>query len=71
MALDLVRYYFSCAHVRPEDLDATTLPLFLTRRVTHLCAPVLFFLAGVSIALAATRHRASLSLPALTTLRGV
>jgi uncharacterized membrane protein len=71
MALDHVRYYFSGAHVSPEDMDATTLPLFLTRWVTHLCAPVFFFLTGVSIALAATRHRASLSLPALTTLRGV
>ena len=43
MALDHARYYFSGAHVSPEDMAATDLPLFATRWVTHLCAPAFFF----------------------------
>jgi uncharacterized membrane protein len=71
MALDHTRYYFSGAHVSPEDMDATNLPLFLTRWVTHLCAPVFFFLTGVSIYLASGRLRANCSGAKLVALRGV
>src|SRR5262245_27239522 len=49
MALDHARYYFSGAHVSPEDMGATHLSLFATRWVTHLCAPAFFFLTGLSI----------------------
>jgi uncharacterized membrane protein len=49
MALDHARYYFSGAHVSPEDMAETNLPLFATRWVTHLCAPAFFFLTGLSI----------------------
>src|SRR5688572_3806344 len=55
MALDHARYYFSGAHVSPEDMTATDLPLFATRWVTHLCAPAFFLLTGLSIHLSRSR----------------
>lgn len=48
MALDHVRYFFSNARFDPLDLTKTNIPLFLTRWVTHLCAPTFIFLAGVA-----------------------
>jgi uncharacterized membrane protein len=48
MALDHVRAYFSDPSLDPLDLERTTLALFLTRWITHYCAPVFLFLAGTS-----------------------
>jgi uncharacterized membrane protein len=63
MALDHVRDFVSGARVDPTDLDATTLPLFLTRWVTHFCAPTFVLLAGLGAALAVQRgaHLGALS----------
>jgi uncharacterized membrane protein len=47
MALDHMRDYSSYYHFSPEDLSQTTIPLFFTRWVTHFCAPVFMFVAGV------------------------
>jgi uncharacterized membrane protein len=55
MALDHVRDYFSNAHFNLLDLSQTTVPLFLTRWITHFCAPTFIFLAGVSAHLMSTR----------------
>lgn len=47
MALDHMRDYTTLYHFSPEDLSQTTVPLFFTRWVTHFCAPVFMFVAGV------------------------
>lgn len=62
MALDHVRDYFSQSHFDPTDLAQTTVPLFATRWITHLCAPVFILLAGMSAWMAGRRRtRAELS----------
>src|SRR5277367_1180169 len=51
MALDHTRDFFSYAAMSfsPEDLTRTTVPLFLTRWITHFCAPVFFFTTGLGL----------------------
>src|SRR5437764_2230985 len=54
MALDHVRAFLG-AHVNPENLATATPALFLTRWVTHFCAPVFVFLAGTGAYLRGSR----------------
>lgn len=56
MALDHTRDYFSQADIDPLNLAQTTPALFLTRWITHLCAPLFIFLAGVSAYLSLARR---------------
>jgi uncharacterized membrane protein len=47
MALDHTRDYFTDIRTYgPESLYASSFPLFLTRWITHFCAPTFVFLAG-------------------------
>lgn len=59
MALDHVRDFFGPAPFDPLDLAHTTPAWYLTRYLTHFCAPVFVFLAGTSAWLygqTVTRH---------------
>jgi len=70
MALDHVRDYFINIRFDPLDLDQGGATLFLTRWITHFCAPIFVLLAGTSAGLmAATRTKAELSRFLLT--RGI
>ena len=56
MALDHVRDFFGGTAVSPTNLAATTVPLFFTRWVTHICAPVFFLLTGTGAYFAMRRR---------------
>src|SRR3954469_17691216 len=65
MALDHTRDFIHVGAMTssPEDLSKTTALIFLTRWVTHICAPTFMFLAGLGAALRLERDhdRARLS----------
>ena len=57
MAIDHVRNYFhfDAFLYSPVDLSQTSAGLFITRWITHLCAPTFIFLSGVSTYFVAQR----------------
>ena len=62
MALDHVRDFFTDVRFDPLDLSQTSALLFITRWITHFCAPTFVMLAGVSAYLMSQRcSRAELS----------
>jgi uncharacterized membrane protein len=70
MALDHVRDFFGVPGLNPTNVAQTTVPLFLTRWITHICAPTFFLLTGTgAFLLGARRSRPELSRFLLT--RGV
>jgi uncharacterized membrane protein len=71
MALDHVRDYFSNVRFDPTDLTQTTATLFLTRWVTHFCAPVFVFLAGMGAYLSIARGKSIASVSRFLWTRGL
>jgi uncharacterized membrane protein len=63
MALDHTRDFLTYTRPSPEDVAHTSAALFLTRFVTHYCAPVFSFLAGTGAFLSTRRGK---SIPQLS-----
>jgi len=70
MALDHVREYFGGTAINPTDPATTTVALFFTRWVTHVCAPVFFLLTGSGAALA-LQNRSPARMSRFLFVRGV
>ena len=70
MALDHTRDFFSNAHFNPLDLEQTNPGLFLTRWITHFCAPLFILLSGISTELSLSRTRDKASQSRLLLMRG-
>ena len=71
MALDHTRDFFQPAGTNPENLDTTSLALFATRWITHLCAPTFIFLAGVGMGMQVAKKGPQPSLLAFFAKRGL
>lgn len=73
MALDHTRDYFHSAALLfpPEDLARTTTAIFFTRWITHFCAPVFIFTAGMSASFLLQRGRTKPQLSVFLATRGL
>ena len=73
MMLDHTRdfvHYLAIRGFDPTDLANTSVKLFLTRWITHFCAPVFVFLAGTSIYLQIARGKSKSHLSRFLLTRG-
>ena len=68
MALDHTRDFFGAAGMNPRDVAEPA--LFLTRWITHFCAPLFIFLAGLSAYLYGARGRTTAELSRFLLTRG-
>lgn len=71
MALDHVRDFFTNIDFDPLDFNRTNPLLFLTRWITHYCAPNFIFLAGTGAFLGATRGKTKPELSRFLWTRGL
>ncbi len=71
MALDHARDFFTDVRFPPEDLAQSNLPLFLTRWITHFCAPTFVLLAGTGAGLSRLGGRSVGSLSRFLWTRGL
>jgi uncharacterized membrane protein len=70
MALDHTRDFFGIPGQNPTDLANATAALFLTRWITHFCAPVFFLLTGTGSYLS-LRRRSKRELSGFLLTRGL
>ena len=70
MALDHTRDYFGDVAASPTNLATASAALFMTRWITHLCAPVFFLLTGTG-AFLARRRRSTAELSRYLVTRGL
>jgi uncharacterized membrane protein len=71
MALDHVRDFFSNAHFESMDVEKTTVGYYLTRIVTHFCAPIFVFLAGTGAFMQLDRGKTKGALASFLVTRGL
>lgn len=73
MALDHTREFFHAGAMtfQPDDLTRTTAVLFFTRWITHICAPVFMFTAGLGAFLWMRRGRTASQLSYFLWKRGL
>lgn len=71
MALDHARLAYGYTEFYPTDISMTTVGFFLTRWVTHFCAPVFVFLAGTGIFLRQERQKNDAALSRFLLTRGL
>src|SRR5215510_2580276 len=73
MALDHTRDFIHAAAMSfsPTDLSRTTAPIFFTRWITHICAPVFAFTAGMGAFLWASGKRTTPQLSRFLLTRGL
>jgi uncharacterized membrane protein len=71
MALDHTRDFFTNVSFNPLDLAQSSPELFLTRWITHFCAPVFVFLAGTSAFLSGARGKSRRELSLFLVTRGL
>ena len=73
MVLDHTREFFHAGAYQydPLDLDKTSVIVYFTRWVTHLCAPTFVFLSGVSIFLQKEKGKAGWALSRFLLTRGL
>jgi uncharacterized membrane protein len=73
MALDHVRDFFhsGAMYFQPDNLARTTVPLFFTRWITHFCAPVFAFTAGLAAFFWLSRGRTKSELSRFLWKRGL
>jgi len=73
MMLDHTRDYvhYGALSLNPLDFSQTTTPLFLTRWITHYCAPIFVFLAGTGAYLQFARGKSKSELSRFLISRGL
>lgn len=73
MALDHVRDFFhsQAFQFQPENLARTTAAIFLTRWITHFCAPVFVFTAGIGAYFLLQRGRSKAEVSRFLWTRGL